>query len=182
MRASARALVTAAVISGLGTLLLPVPASIAHSASAPARSSKSALPPLCARRKPSIRANAWPPARRQLAPPGATAMRLCRYGPLRSVALQRARLLTSQTLIHHLVRDLNALPPLPQPPLKCPADFGSRVDALLAYPAGARVIVGVGLSGCHLATNGNLVRLADGFGSPSRYGPDLVAELRHLTS
>jgi hypothetical protein len=80
----------------------------------------------------------------------------------------------SARLVDGLVHDFNRLPAFPTDPVpSCPADFGSRVDALLAYPAGQRVTIGVGLTGCEGATNGNLARWA--------YGKKLVGELLRLT-
>ncbi len=141
----------------------------------------SAVPAGCYRREPRIHANLWPATLRELAPPGAAAVRLCRYGRLSRLALERARLVTNSSLVNRLVHNLNRLPPAPAVALSCPADLGSRVDALLAYPAGQRVTVSVQLTGCAPATNGNLDRLAAGFGTPRAYGPQLLAELGRLT-
>jgi hypothetical protein len=142
----------------------------------------SAKPPAgCARREPRINRNPWPATLHELAPPGASAIRLCRYGTLPRLALERARLVTDSGLVKKLVDDFNRLPPPPVPTFNCPADFGSRIDALLAYPAGQRVTVSVDLTGCAPATNGNLDRLAAGFGTPRAYGPQLLAELGRLS-
>jgi hypothetical protein len=96
-------------------------------------------------------------------------------------ALERGRLVISARLVDRLVDEFNRLPALPRPVPSCPADDGSRVDALLAYPAGQRVIIGVGLTGCDIATNGSLERWAAGFGVPSSYREELVGELLRLT-
>jgi len=65
----------------------------------------SAVPGGCARREPRIDANPWPATLHKLAPPGATAIRLCRYGTLLRLALQRARLVTNLSLVNRLVYD-----------------------------------------------------------------------------
>jgi hypothetical protein len=113
-----------------------------------------------------------------LAPLGATAIRLCRYGILPREALERARLVTNAAVVGRLVRDFNRLPAFPPGPVpSCPADFGSGVDALLAYPAWRRVTIGVGLTGCNGATNGTLARWA----LPGANGKELLGELLRLT-
>ena len=142
---------------------------------------RSALPASCARREPRIDANPWPATLNQMAPPGATAIRLCRYGRLPRLSLERARLVTNSSLVNRLVDDFNRLPPAPAGVVNRPVDVGSRVDALLAYPERQRVAVDVELTGCAAATNGNLHRLAAGLGTPRAYGPQLLAELGRLT-
>jgi hypothetical protein len=44
----------------------------------------------------------------------------------------------------------------------CPADDGSQILALLAYPNGSQVTIGVELTGCQRVTNGDPVRIANG--------------------
>jgi hypothetical protein len=46
-----------------------------------------------------------------LAPPGATAIRLCRYGALPSLLLQRSTLQTSSSVVSRIVRDFDRLLP-----------------------------------------------------------------------
>ena len=139
--------------------------------------SASLLRPSCADRAPRIPNNPWPPTRRYLAPSGAIAIRLCRYGVLPRLVLKRSRLLTSSRVIHRIVGDFDKLPSPGVPSPACPADFGSEILALLAYPAGQRVAISTGLTGCSEVTNGNLNRSA--LGSP--YGLPLVSELERLT-
>jgi hypothetical protein len=142
--------------------------------------SNSELPPRCARRElNSVPANAWAPTRSQLAPLGAVAVRLCRYGALPGVSLQHSRLFTTPSLLKRLVADFDRLP---RPPLKvnCPEDVGSEVVAHFYYHGGHSVTVSVGLTGCVLVSNGNLLRSASGFGAGHPFGPEVLAELQHL--
>jgi hypothetical protein len=141
----------------------------------------SLLPSSCADRAPRIQSNAWPATRRYLAPPGAIAIRLCRYGILPGVPLERSRLLTSLSVIGRIVGDFDKLPSLGVPAPACPADSGSEILALLAYPTGQRVAISTGLTGCSEVTNGDLNRSAGGFGTPRPFGPQLVSELERLT-
>lgn len=142
--------------------------------------SDSKMPSRCARREPrSIASTGWAPMRRRLAPLGAGAVRLCRYGTLPELGLRRSTLLTASSVTKRLLADFDRLPP---PPLhvRCPEDLGSEIVAYLAYPAGHRVAIAVSLTGCQLATNGELVRSASGFATSNRSGPALLAELRRL--
>jgi len=141
-----------------------------------------ARPASCARREPrSVPANTWALTRSELAPPGATAIRLCRYGVLPSLLLQRSTLLRSSSVVSRIVRDFDRLPPPPSGLIACPADLGSQVVALIAYPAERLVTISADLTGCAGVTNGNLSRSAAGVGTPRPYGPQLLAELGRLT-
>ena len=124
-------------------------------------------------------------AHRQLAPAGAVAIRLCRYNGLDSLprlALARSVLETSSPVVAELVREFDALPSFaPGSGLSCPADDGSRIVALLGYPAGQRVAIVVAPLGCAPVTNGLITRTAFGYGSPRQFGPQLLAQLQRLT-
>jgi hypothetical protein len=99
--------------------------------------------------------------------------------PLR---LERSRLVADTKLVTHLVDEFDALPPYPRGvAFSCPSDDGSQVLALLAYPHGQRVTVAVEETGCEVATNGDVGRLANGYGN-TPVGPRLVAELKALTA
>ncbi len=140
------------------------------------------MPAKCVRRAPDhISPNTWPPTRRELAPKGAIAIRLCRYGVLPGVRLQGATLLTAPSAVKRLVADFDSLPKEPRR-VVCPVDLGSGIVALVTYRAGPRVAIAVHLTGCALAMNGNLIRSASGFATTSRSGPELLAQLRRLTS
>ena len=143
-------------------------------------------PGACPPRAPShVPKNAWAPAREQLAPKGAVALRLCRYLGLNTphpLALARSRLVTQQPLIAHLVGELDTLPPYPKGvAFSCPAGDGSQVLALLAYPHDQRVTVAVEETGCENATNGDVGRLASGYHDMPTAGR-LQTELRKLTT
>ena len=103
-----------------------------------------------------------------LAPPGTGAIRLCRYSGLNAhprLALVGSRLLDSRTIVDQLVTELDRLPAL-RGAVACPADDGSQILALLAYPGGHQVSISVGLTGCALVTNGSVHRTAAGLGTP----------------
>jgi hypothetical protein len=111
-------------------------------------------------------------------------IRLCRYAGLNAhprFKLLRSSLRSNRRLIRKLVREFDRLPPFAPGAVACPADSGSQIVALLAYPNGRAVRISVGLSGCASVTNGDVVRTAFGFGTPRKFGPQLVSELKHLT-
>jgi len=83
--------------------------------------------------------------------------------------------------VRELVSQFDRLPPL-RGAVACPADDGSQIVALLAYPSGHRVTISVGLTGCELVTNGSVHRTALGMGSPPAFGPQLVTQLERLVS
>jgi hypothetical protein len=138
-------------------------------------------PARCAGKAPiELPVNAWAPAHKQLAPPGAKAIRLCRYNalgtrPLRGLA--RSALLTSARTVQAIVSELEALPAFPRRPLSCPADDGAQIDALLAYAGGNGVLVQIDLTGCTTVSNGSVVRWA---GSTDA-GRNLLAQTERLT-
>jgi hypothetical protein len=142
------------------------------------------LPPACLHRAPSrLAAELWRPARRTLAPAGASSILLCRYGGLNArppLTLDRMRLLRAPGLIKELIRQLDRLPAPPKGPTACPADDGSQIVALLGYSGGRTVPVSIGLSGCETVTNGTVARTAFGFGSPPAFGPQLLRHLKRL--
>jgi hypothetical protein len=152
------------------SIVLPVAAAGAGTAASPAH---------CPSHVPAnIAANQWPAAKMELAPSGATAIRLCRYIGLNhkhARSLGRSRLLTKQTLVSDLVTKFDALHAAPAGAVACPNDDGAMILAQLAYPDGHRVSIGVSLSGCQFATNGDLTRNA---AFPN--GRRLVVELKRL--
>jgi hypothetical protein len=129
-----------------------------------------------------VPAQRWSAARRQLAPAGATAIRLCRYSGLNAhprLMLLDSRVLESRSLVQQLVSEFDRLPS-PTGAVACPADDLSQILAVLAYPARHQVTITVGLTGCALVTNGSVHRSAAGIGSPRPFGPQLVAQLERL--
>jgi hypothetical protein len=129
--------------------------------------------------------NAWVAARGELAPAGAVALRLCRYGGLNGsapLALARSWLVTAPAIVGRLAREFDALPAYPKGAIfHCPAEDGSQVLALFAYPSGERVVLALQLTGCRVVTNGDLQSLADGYANTPN-GPRLVTELKTLTA
>ncbi len=120
----------------------------------------------------------------QLAPPGASEIRLCRYSGLNArprLALVSSRLLESQELIRQLLSEFDRLPSI-RGVTACPMDDGSQILALLAYPGGRKLSISVGLTGCALVTNGSVHRTASGFGSPPAFGRQLIDVLEQLLS
>jgi hypothetical protein len=148
-------------------------------ASAAAQAS-STTPAQCAAKAPiELPVNAWAPARKQLAPPGAKAIRLCRYNalgtrPLRGLA--HSALVTSSATVKAIVNELDQLPRIPRA-VFCPADNGAEIDALIAYADGNGVIVQIGLTGCVIVSNGSVARWV---GSTTA-GRELLAQVERLT-
>lgn len=144
---------------------------------------REALPAPCSTKPPSrVPVELWSAARTELAPPGASAIRLCRYSGLNAhprLTLVGSRLLESRRLVQQLVSEFDRLPSLTGA-VACPADDLSQVLAVLTYPAGHQVTITVGLTGCALVTNGSVHRSAAGIGSPRPFGPQLVAQLERL--
>lgn len=142
------------------------------------------LPPGCLRKTPlDLRAEYWARARRRLAPTGANSIELCGYGGLNArpmLTLDRMRMLRSPVLVDALIQQLDRLPPPPKGVRHCPADDLSRVIVELGYPDGRAVPVSVRLTGCRSVTNGTVKRDASGYGTPPRYGPQLIRRLRVL--
>lgn len=140
---------------------------------------RSAVPAGCARRSPvRLRAESWSLARRELAPAGARAIRLCRYSGLnrhRRLALVRSVALSAPGLVGELVREFDELPSQqPGTAIVCPTDDSSQIVALLAYPGGRVVTIAVHLRGCEPVTNGSVDRAAA--------GKELVPQLERLTA
>ncbi len=134
----------------------------------------------CSQHSPTggVAPNHWPAARHELAPPGASEIRLCRYSGLNAralLSLQGSALVRSARTRHRLVKRLDALPSA-LPIAACPNDSGAVIVAHLVYPAGRQVTVRIGLDGCRTATNGDVWRTAAG-----SVGDRLIAQLERLT-
>ena len=141
------------------------------------------VPASCARGSAlPVAADSWSATHRQLAPPGAAAIRLCRYNGLNStppLSLARSVLVTAPATVALLVRELDELPPFaPGGVLGCPMDDGSLVTVLLAYPAGRRAAVAIHLAGCLTVANGSVTRTALG---PGDGGQQLHTLVKRLT-
>lgn len=135
-------------------------------AAAQAAATTPAPPPCPAHSITSVATNHWVAARRELLPPGASALRLCRFNGLVGTGepkLAGSRAITSAAQIAQLTRDLDALPPYPKLALPCPLDNGAQVDVLAAFPGGRRVTVSYDSTGCNRVTNGDVVSIANGY-------------------
>jgi hypothetical protein len=143
------------------------------------------VPASCSRTAPSrVPSDPWFQTRHELAPPRASAIRLCRYSGVNDhprPTLIRSVVRTAPSLVDELVREFDKLPPDDRT-ASCPADDGSRIVAHLAYPDGHAVTISVGLRGCESVTNGSVYRTAGGASSLPTVGPQLVAQLRRLTA
>jgi len=165
-------------------VLLGACAVLGAGTSAAAAAGVAQAPPRCPSVVPSsVRPSHWAATRQTLAPPGAGAIRLCRYsgairsGPITGRLVSR-RLLERPSLLAALTSDLDELPPIPNPPPPCPFIPADQVLALLAYPGGQRVRVLVPLAGsCAVVTNGSISRFTD----EDVASTQLIAELDQLT-
>jgi hypothetical protein len=124
----------------------------------------------------------WPAARRELAPPGPVAIRLCRYSaevgrPV--LRLMSSRRLTAHEAVAFFAGELAALPQQ-HGGVVCPDDDGSQVVATFSYPKSRSLAVSVALRGCETATNGTVSRTASGFGTPPGKASPLVVQLERI--
>lgn len=92
----------------------------------------------------------------------------------------RSRLLSSRALVTKIVDEFDELKRFPPGAFACPSDDGSLVLALLAYRGGEQVKIEVDRTGCRGVTNGDVVSIANGYGSP--VGPKLEQQLDTLTA
>ncbi len=156
-------------------------ATVALLGAAVAGASNPLQPAQCAAKAPSaLPGNAWAPARRQLAPPGASAIRLCRYSALNqrpARALARSVLVSDAKTVRAIVSELDSLRVSASPRPFCPLDDGAVIDALLAYPGGNGVVIQIELTGCANANNGNVTRTT----AQTRAGTELLASVERLT-
>jgi hypothetical protein len=126
--------------------------------------------------------NPWPATHSTLAPPGASTIRLCRYGPFPSRgqrALAGSAEVRSASVIKSLTAALDGLPAADRLAF-CPMDNGSEIDMSLSYPGRDRHgdFIRVELTGCENATNGPVTRTA----ARTAAGQRLLATLRSLAS
>lgn len=176
--------------AGMVVLVLSVTAIAGIGSAAPARSATARPAAVrsaaCSRGAPgAIGPESWGPARHMLAPEGAQAIRLCRYSGLNAhpaLSLVSFRVLTRHSRVAELVRRFDGLPRPPRGAVACPADDGSQILAMLAYPHGQEVKISVGETGCNDVTNGTVRRTASGYGPHPKRGPRLLAQLERLLS
>src|ERR1700722_1695203 len=93
---------------------------------------------------------------RELVPPGATQVLLCRYHGLNPAStahrLVRGRLVTNRAEVQRLASELTALPKT-RGRIACPMDDGSEIAVEFSYSHSASVTVTVGLTGCRTVSN-----------------------------
>jgi hypothetical protein len=142
---------------------------------------KVAVPAQCSPRVPiELPVNSWAPARRELAPAGASGIRLCRYSGLSAAPkreLVRSVLVSDASRLRSLITEFDALAKPSPGPAMCPIDTGAEIVALLAYPGGHGVLITVGLAGCTTVDNGTVIRTAAG----TQAGHELLVALEKLT-
>jgi hypothetical protein len=109
---------------------------------------------------------------------GVVTIRLCRYGTLPARRLRGEHLTRRRPLIDAMVKQLNALGPVPTGPVACPVDRGTEVVLRARYRSGKNANVTVGLSGCRVVARGQVRRSIE----TSPGGPALLARLVRLTS
>jgi hypothetical protein len=109
---------------------------------------------------------------------GVVTILLCRYGTLPARRLRGEHLTRRRPLIDAMVKELNALAPVPMGPIACPADRGTEVLLRARYRSGKNTNVTVGLSGCRVVARGRVRRSIE----TSPGGPALLAHLVRLTS
>ncbi len=140
----------------------------------------------CPPRSPrTIAANPWKPAQSELAPTGATRIRLCRYSGMNqhpALSLTGSRLIRGHRMIRQLVGRFDALPSPPPAAVICPMGDGSQILALLSYRRGHTVTVSFELTACNDVTNGDLYRTTANFGATNPRGQRLLAQLEQLTT
>ena len=125
--------------------------------------------------------SARPGATRQIVPPGARGVLLCRYSGLNTPSgdfrlTLSARVHDSAT-VARLARELDALAPTTGV-YHCPADSGADIVARFTYAAGPPNPVTIDLTGCNPVTNGHLQRDA----GVTAAGRRLVGALARMTT
>lgn len=140
---------------------------------------------LCPKAPPGhVARNSWSRAHRVLAPSGARSVSLCRYASTRSgpgsLKLAGDNSIGSRWTIRRLISNFDALKRYHGPPFHCPKSTGDAVLADLLYRS-HEVKIEVTLSGCAIASNGDIWRYAFNFNGKNPAGPRLVKQLRHLT-
>jgi hypothetical protein len=110
--------------------------------------------------------SARPGATRELVPPGARAVLLCRYsGMYRGIGprapaflLQGHDLIDGAATLASMTRRIDSLPRITTP-IACPAGFGTAIVARFRYAAGPDDPVTIALDGCLDASNGHVSRV-----------------------
>ena len=103
-------------------------------------------------------------AARELVPPGARRLLLCRYGGLNDGGaafrlVAAPALVTDATAVSRFARELDALKPTTGV-YHCPSATGRAIVAYFRYASGPEDPVTVALDGCQIIANGHLRRTA----------------------
>jgi hypothetical protein len=134
----------------------------------------------CAAAAPRLRIAGYvAPSAHVVAPPGAVALRLCRYSGVNAHPrrqLVRTADVRRRARVARLVGLLDRLPDMPSP-VSCPNDDASRIVALVTYPRRRVLTLDIELSGCQTVSNGRVHKTA---ARPP--GPALLATLKRLTA
>jgi PASTA domain len=111
----------------------------------------------------SVAPSKAPGSQRELVPPGAVSVTVCRYRGLNDPSARDVGRLAGSAVLSDLqrVQSLSArfdgLPPAQGGPVACPADDGSMALAIFGYPGSAFDPVSIRLTGCSIASNGFVV-------------------------
>lgn len=139
--------------------------------------------PICASHDRAVASSSRPGAKSELVPPGPRSVLLCRYSGLgqhprsaTAFGLIEDLLVTKRATVTSIASRLNRLRSSPGA-FACPADFGDAIVAVFSYGSGRVDTVKVGLSGCTLVSNGQVVRTA-----AFAPGPALIRQLMAMTS
>lgn len=124
--------------------------------------------PGCAAADRHMLVSARPGAGRELVPPGATGLLLCRYsglwdgtGPRRpAFRLLVHVLVNDRRTVAQFERGLDSLPHVALP-IACPASFAAELIARFRYASGPENPVTIALDGCIGASNGHRARDAE---------------------
>ena len=120
----------------------------------------------CSQTDPQTLVSTRAGATRELVPPGAHTVLLCRYsgyshgaGPrTRPFRLQASAVIESAATVAGMTSELDSLPRITAP-IACPAGFGAAIVAHFRYATEPQDPVTVALDGCLTASNGHVSRV-----------------------
>jgi hypothetical protein len=164
------------VIGRRAAVMIVSVAAVGLAVANPTLAARASEPGVCPRTAPS--AATGPVADGLVLPSRVVRIRLCRYGTLPARRLRGEHLVRSHALTDAIVKQLNALAPVPSGPTACPVDRASEVLLRARYRSGKSADVTIGLSGCRVVARGHVRRSVEF----SPRGPALLARLVRLTS
>jgi hypothetical protein len=138
-------------------------------------------PPACGRQAPiELPLSPWAAERSELAPPGASAIRLCRYNALGvnpPRGLAASAVVSDPRIVDRLTKELDSLPSLPRLE-DCPLDTGAVIDLIVAYRDNEHgLLVQAELTGCAVVETATVDRTA----GTTAAGHALLATIEELT-